>query len=243
MVKKAFGGILSISLSVVTFVTPMFDTKLTYAAPQLREMTKTENQDGSNDTPMPKTMRERILEIQNSEAKKDMEVSNILKGRAYVPKGVELKVELVNELSSKKNKTHETVKLKLVEDLIINDVVVVPAGTDVYGHITKSKGSGLFGRAGTLEFSVDEVRTINNVTIPLEYVGRIQAGSDGGAVVVAAVVSLVGGLFMKGANVKIPAGTQVIARVKNNTDLNTTLDGLKEAMTPGKPHGVSITLK
>lgn len=134
-------------------------------------------------------------------------------------------------------------KFKLIEDLIINDVVVVPAGSDVYGHITKSKGSGLFGRAGTLEFSVDEVRTINNVLIPLEYVGRIQAGSDGGAVVVAAVVSLIGGLFMKGANVKVPAGTQVVARVKSNTDLNTTLEGLKEAMNPEKPHGVSIVIK
>ena len=106
-----------------------------------------------------------------------------------------------------------------------------------------SKGSGLFGRAGTLEFSVDSVKTINNIAIPLEYVGRIQAGSDGGAVAVAAAVSLVGGLFMKGANVKIPAGTKVLAKVKDDTDLMTKLDNLKEAMNPETPHGVSITLK
>ena len=90
---------------------------------------------------------------------------------------------------------------------------------------------------------MDSVKTINNVTIPLEYVGRIQAGSDGGSVAVVALVSVVGGIFMKGANVRIPAGTKIMSKVKTDTDLMTKLDNLAEAMDPAKPHGVSITIK
>ena len=131
----------------------------------------------------------------------------------------------------------------MVDNLIINDVIIIPAGATVEGHITKAKGAGMFGRAGTLEFSVDSVKTINNITVPLEYVGRIQAGSDGGAIAVFAVVSMLGGALMKGANVKIPAGTKILAKVSTDTDLMTKLDKLAEAMDPEKPHGVSISLK
>ena len=87
------------------------------------------------------------------------------------------------------------------------------------------------------------MRTINNIDVPLEYVGRIEAGSDGGAVAVATVVSLVGGLFMKGKNITIPAGTQLQVKVKSDTDLKVKLDELATAMDPNVPHGVSITLK
>lgn len=60
---------------------------------------------------------------------------------------------------------------------------------------------------------------------------------------VAAVVSLVGGLFMKGKNVSFPAGSVFDARVTADTDLNVTLDELADVMNPNKPHGVSITIK
>ena len=237
--KSYAKGIVSVTLSISTLVCPLLYSAPVYAAPQLhqvkQETNNKENAEGKT------SMRERIAEAKAGNAK--AKESKIPAGEAYVPGGTELAVEVVDELSSKKCKTGETIRLKLVDNLIINDVIVVPAGASVEGHITKSKGSGLFGRAGTLEFSVDSVKTINNIAIPLEYVGRIQAGSDGGAVAVAAAVSLVGGLFMKGANVKIPAGTKVLAKVKDDTDLMTKLDNLKEAMNPETPHGVSITLK
>ena len=219
--KKVSKGIVSVALSISTFACPLLYAAPVMASPRLYEV-KQET-----------TVSTRPNGI----------VTKIPAGQAYIPEGTELAVEVVDELSSKKNKTGEAVKLRLVDNIIINNVVVVPAGASVDGHITKSKGSGLFGRAGTLEFSVDSVRAVNNVSIPLQYVGHIQAGSDGGAVAVAAAVSLVGGLFMKGANVKVPAGTKVMAKVKTDTDLQTKIVDLAEAMNPNTPHGVSITLK
>ena len=132
----------------------------------------------------------------------------------------------------------------LLDNVIINGVIVIPSGSVVTGRVTDQRSSpGMFGRSGKLEISVDNVRTINNIDVPLEYVGRIEAGSDGGAVAVATVVSLVGGLFMKGKNVTIPAGTQLQVKVKSDTDLKVKLDELATAMDPNVPHGVSITLK
>ena len=158
-----------------------------------------------------------------------LEVSSIPAGNAYIPKGTIIDVELLEELSSKKNH---------VDD----DVIVVPAGALVEGKVTKCTSSGLFGRAGKLEFTINSVRSINGVDIPLQYTDFKEAGSDDGAVAVAAVVTLIGGLFMKGKNVSFPAGTKMSAKVVADTDLNVRLDNLAEMMNPAKPHGVVIQI-
>lgn len=171
-----------------------------------------------------------------------LEVSSIPAGNAYIPKGTIIDVELLEELSSKKNHVDDDVKLKTLDNIIINDVIVVPAGTLVEGKVTKCTSSGLFGRAGKLEFTINSVRSINGVDIPLQYTDFKEAGSDDGAVAVAAVVTLIGGLFMKGKNVSFPAGTKMSAKVVADTDLNVRLDNLAEMMNPAKPHGVVIQI-
>lgn len=176
-------------------------------------------------------------------AKQQVKVSAIPEGHAYIPEDVVLKVELTDEISSKKMHKGDPVPLILQENLIINDVIVVPAGTAVEGVVTEAKSSGRFGRSGKLEFSINSVKALNGVKIPLEYTIKKEAGSDGGAVAVATAVSLLGGFFMKGKNVNFPAGSTFEARVTADTDLNVTLEELADAMDPNKPHGVSITIK
>lgn len=171
-----------------------------------------------------------------------LEVSSIPAGNAYIPKGTIIDVELLEELTSKKNHVDDDVKLKTLDNIIINDVIVVPAGALVEGTVTKCTSSGLFGRAGKLEFTINSVKSINGVDIPLQYTDFKEAGSDDGAVAVAAVVTLIGGLFMKGKNVSFPAGTKMSAKVVADTDLKVRLDNLAEMMNPAKPHGVVIQI-
>lgn len=171
-----------------------------------------------------------------------LEVSSIPAGNAYIPKGTIIEVELVEELSSKKNHVDDNVRLKTLDNIIINDVVIVPAGAEVEGKVTKCTSSGLFGRAGKLEFTINSVRSINGIDIPLQYTDLREAGSDDGAVAVAAVVTLIGGLFMKGKNVSFPVGTKMAAKVVADTDLKVRLDNLAEIMNPAKPHGVVIQI-
>ncbi len=174
---------------------------------------------------------------------KEEAVSKIPEGHAYIPKDTILNMELETEITSKKAKVGDDVPLVTMENIIINDVVVIPKGSRVNAKVTKATGSGLFGRAGKLEFMIESVETINGVKIPLEYTTIREAGSDDGAIAVVAAVSIIGGLFMKGKNVTFPAGSKFAAKVVADTDLNVPLDRLAEELNPDKPHGVSITLK
>lgn len=174
---------------------------------------------------------------------KEEELKKIPEGHAYIPKDTILNMELETEITSKKAKVGDDVPLVTMENIIINDVVVIPKGSRVNAKVTKATGSGLFGRAGKLEFTIDSVKAVNGVEIPLEYSTIREAGSDDGAMAVVAAVSIIGGLFMKGKNVSFPAGSKFAAKVVIDTDLNVPLDQLAEAMDSNKPHGVSITLK
>lgn len=203
----------------------------------------------SNDIPMIKAeheanapdIKERTKAILHPEKK--MEISTIPANHAYIPQNTILTVELTQDISSKHIKTGMPVPLTLKENLIVNDVVVAPAGTEVYGVVTKATKSGFFGRSGKLEFQINYLNAVNGVKIPLQYTTKKEAGSDGGAVAVALLASTVGGFLMKGKNVTYKAGTLFEARVTADTDLITTLDGLADAMNPAKPHGTVITIK
>lgn len=187
------------------------------------------------------TFKERLaLEREQAE---QVKVSTIPAGYAYIPENTILNIELTEEISSKKAHKGDRVPLTLQENVIVNDVIVIPAGTTVEGYVTEARSSGKFGRSGKLEFSINSVKSLNGVSIPLEYTIKKQAGDDGGAVAVAAAVTLVGGFFMKGKNVNFPAGSVFEARVTSDTSLNVPLEKLEDAMNPDKPHGVSITIK
>ena len=152
-------------------------------------------------------------------------ISSVLSGNAYIPRGTVLQVELVRDISSKTAKRGDSVPLRLVDNLIVNDVIVAPAGSRVRGVITKARRSGGLGRGGTLEFMIISVRTINGVDIPLQYVEGEKAGNDDGAVAVFLFASMVGGVFMKGKNVYFNRGLKFDVEVTADTDLRVSLEG------------------
>lgn len=230
MNKKVVKGIVA-ALCVSLLTTGMLDV------PMVMAMDKETTIESSND------IRARTRAILHPELQDGVKVKKIPEGQAYIPADTILDVKLTQSISSKHMRKGDVVPLVLCDNLLINDVVVVPAGTEVTGVVTDAKSNGRFGRSGKLEFNITSVKTVNNVEIPLEYVARKEAGSDGGAVAVAAAVSLIGGFFMKGKNVEFPANAIFEAKVTSDTDLQCTLEDLPNAMNPSVPHGVNIVLK
>lgn len=179
--------------------------------------------------------------IEENEVK--VELQKIPEGNLYIPKNTSFEVALGRDISSKKSKKGESVDLIMVDNLIINDVVVIPKGTIGTAVITNSRKNGFFGRSGKLELSPQSITTLNGVKIPLVNTLESRGKSDGGAIVVGAAVSLVGGFFMKGTNIYHPAGTKIIVTVPDHIDLQVTSDNIEEEMNSSKPQGKEITVR
>lgn len=168
----------------------------------------------------------------------------IPEGNAYIPKGTKLTLEVTQEVSSSNMHKGEPMPIAIAEDIFVNGVLVIPAGTKVKAFVTVARKAGRLGRAGKLEFTVESVEAINGAEVPLQYVKSTTGGNDvAGSVAVIAVVSVIGGFLMKGKNANIGAGTQFEVEVSEDADLQASLKNLQEEMLIRRPHGISITIQ
>lgn len=226
---------------------------MTYAAPASRYVNVDEKYDpfAEEEEPVKEvdtsklTFKERMAlqAKQEQAATQKVAITNVLPGHIYIPKNTMLNVELIEAANSKTHKKNQQVEFRTTENLIINGVVVIPKGTVGMGYVYEVQKAGGFGRKGVLRIAGKEIKTLNNVTVPLRKGLEGKGKTDGGAVAVAAAVSLVGGLFMKGSNINYPAGTDFQVEVRDNVDLGVTPEELKEAMNPNIPHGQELTIE
>ena len=227
---------------------------MAYAAPSSRYVNVDEKYDpfaeeeempAKEADPSKLTFKERLALQKKEEqaAAQKVTIANVLPGHIYIPKKTMLNVELIEPANSKTHKKNQQVEFKTTENLIINGVVVIPQGTVGMGYVYEVQKAGGFGRKGVLRIAGKEIKTLNNVSVPLRKGLEGKGKTDGGAVAVAAAVSLVGGLFMKGSNINYPAGTDFQVEVRDNVDLGVTPEELKDAMNPDIPHGQEIVIE
>lgn len=226
---------------------------MAYAAPSSRYVNVDEKYDPFAEEEMPAkeadpsklTFKERLALQKKEEqaAAQKVTIANVLLGHIYIPKKTMLNVELIEPANSKTHKKNQQVEFKTTENLIINGVVVIPKGTVGMGYVYEVQKAGGFGRKGVLRIAGKEIKTLNNVSVPLRKGLEGKGKTDGGAVAVAAAVSLVGGLFMKGSNINYPAGTDFQVEVRDNVDLGVTPEELKDAMNSNIPHGQEIVIE
>lgn len=131
---------------------------------------------------------------------------------ASLKQGTEIRLETVGELSSNRSRVGDRIDLEVRDAVRLDGQTVIPAGTRAIGEITRRKDSGMWGKAGKLEFKPLYIK-MGDRQIGLSATDSTKdKGKAGTAGVVAAVVFLpVAGFFVKGTSAKIPARTGVTA--------------------------------
>ena len=168
--------------------------------------------------------------------------SSVIPGHIYIPKRTALEVQLMDRMDCKRVQKYQPVDFKTVENLIINGVVVIPAGTIGKGYVYEVQKPGGFGRKGVLRIAAHEIKTINGIKVPLMKGLEGKGKTDGGAVAVAAAVSFLGGFLMKGSGIVYEPGTNFMVEVKADTDLQCTPENLAKVMDTTVPRGQEISV-
>ena len=111
-----------------------------------------------------------------------------------------------------------------------NGNVLIPAGSPAFGTVTRSKGSGMFGKRGQLEFTCDHVDLPNGEHVPLtgSSIGGSGANGTAATVAVSLLVSPLG-LLIKGGTITVNKGTPVTMYIA---------DGARIDPATGAPVGV-----
>lgn len=132
-----------------------------------------------------------------------------------VPDGTEIEVELKNNVSGQEVKVGDIVDFTVVRPVQVGGVTIIDKGASARARITTAKKAGRWGKAGKLEWAMQDVHAVDGNRLPARFVKRDIGDSKGGTVAVAAVattvllgpVGLLWGL-KKGKPAVIPAGNR-----------------------------------
>jgi len=99
--------------------------------------------------------------------------------RGSVKLGLKTPVKLVVDetVSSKTAKPGDTFKLAVAEAVLVDNRIVIARGAPATGRITALKKKSFATHNGSLEVSVDSVRTVDGRTVAVD--GRVSIGGEG----------------------------------------------------------------
>ena len=158
-----------------------------------------------------------------------------------LPANTVFKISLNDDVNSKLNQVGDVVTFTVQEDVMVGDVLVLPRGSQGSGVVTKVSRPKSFGRSGQLDISFDQVFSVDDESIPT-VLGpeskeklKMEAAAVGASTIGALAlgpIGLVGGIFVKGKDVNLPAGSELYIQ----TSEAVTTKGL--VLAEGAPNAV-----
>lgn len=152
--------------------------------------------------------------------------TSFAEAEVQVPDGTELEIQLHNTLSGQSAKVGDIVDFTIVRDVEVNGVTVFAKDATARARVTAAKGAASWGRAGKLEWAMQDVQAVDGNRAPARFTKRQVGDSKGGTVAVAAVATtvLLGPLglfwgFKKGKPAIIPAGNRYVVFVHGDTKI------------------------
>lgn len=139
---------------------------------------------------------------------------------AVLRTGTEVPLKLSEELTTKgkKLKVGQRFHMEVAENVVMQDQVVIPAGSPAIGEISEVRNKGMWGKSGHLTARIMYL-TVNGRQIRMSG-GFDDKGVTGTAGVVGAIALVpVAGFFMTGTSAKIPMGTAVKGFVDEDVPL------------------------
>lgn len=151
-----------------------------------------------------------------------MAIQPVNNGMAVLRTGTPVVLKLDEELTTKdkKLKINQHFQMEVAEDVLVEGVVVVPAGSPAIGEITEARNKGMWGKSGHFTAQVLYL-SVNGRQIRMS--GTIDSkGTAGGigAVAVSAIVFAPAGFFISGTNAKLPIGTPVKGFINEDVQLS-----------------------
>ena len=181
-----------------------------------------------------KSIQERITDMEMTLAGKPSEGSYLaridaLAGYAFgsetlplevvtIPANTLVKVATVTPINAKTIKKDDQVEYQAAEDVIENGMLLFAKGTPGYGNVTDVDQAGNFGRDAKVEIDFKNIRAVDGTDVPMmlgeEAKAKMEstamaAGASLAGIIVLGPIGAIGGLFVRGKNIDLPAGTEL----------------------------------
>lgn len=126
--------------------------------------------------------------------------------------GTPVPVRIDESVSSETATAGQTVRCFVTRDVVVDDFIVIKAGTEVVAEVTYSQKTGTLGKEGKVFLVVRNTVAVDNTIVPLR-ANLSQTGDEKVA------LSWMVCPFIKGTQSMIPSGTETKAYVDYDTIL------------------------
>jgi hypothetical protein len=141
--------------------------------------------------------------------------------------GTPVKMRTNRTISSSDASVGETLDFEVLEDVLINNVLVIPKGGMAFATVTEAQAKRRMARGGKLDINIDNVRLADGEKAALRAVKEVKGGGHTGVMtggmVATSLVFLPAAplfLFMHGKDTSIPKGTEVTAYINGDMKLD-----------------------
>lgn len=154
-----------------------------------------------------------------------------------VPANTLIKVLTVTPINAKNLKAGDRIEFQAAEDVVEGGRLLFAKGAPGYGTVKKVKQARNFGRDAEVVIDFQALRAIDGTDVEMllgeESKEKMEsmamaAGASLAGMALLGPIGIIGGVFIKGKNINLPAGTELYIQTKNETSLyglSTTLDG------------------
>lgn len=135
-----------------------------------------------------------------------------------------LKIKLLTPLSTRTSRPGDVIAFQVVDDIYVDGSLIIAKGAQGLGTVNKVEESKNFGRDARLQLSFDTVDAIDGSLIHTILGEKAKnenkslataAGASVAGMVILGPLGIVGGAFIHGKNIDIPAGTEVYIQVRD----------------------------
>lgn len=145
-----------------------------------------------------------------------------------VPKNTLIKVALVEPVNTKNLKKGDAIRYKVAADVIVDGKLIFAKGEPGDGVVTKVKQARNFGRNAQLEIDYKQTKAIDGTYVNT-FMGEeakqemknlaMAAGASVAGMVLLGPIGVIGGAFVNGKNIDLPAGTEFYIQTKDAVNL------------------------
>ena len=134
-----------------------------------------------------------------------------------LPKDTEVRLALETPVSTATAKPGDIFRLRTLAPIVVDGVERVPAGAPATGQVVHAQKSGAFGKAGELILAVRRIDVAP--PIPLHKLEPLVGRDRTNGVAAASAAIGVFAAFIRGGQIVVPVGTEVVAYVAADTPL------------------------
>jgi hypothetical protein len=143
-----------------------------------------------------------------------------------LPKDSLIKIKFMEDISSKQNVAGDKVDIAVDDNVYVGEALVLPKGAKGTATIAKVVQPRIFGRDARIDINFTDVTGVSGEKIPVtmgelaKQQAKTAAGAAGasiGGMILFGPVGVVGGAFVKGSSVTIPAGSNTYVQVQEDT--------------------------